>query len=75
MGDRYIVFGTDDGQPLYAVCHERAITAQPGDVVIITGKVKPKAAFTQAGTDEKGAQLLMQQPCYIEVEKIETARR
>jgi len=75
LGERLVVISaTDDGRPLYVVCKENKVTAQPGDVVVITGRIKQKAGSpTETGLDVKGAQLLMAQPYYIEVEKIETA--
>ena len=74
MGDRLLVVSTDNGRPLYAVCSEKTATAHEGDVVIIKGKIKTRnGSTTVTGLDEKGSQLLMTQPYYIEVEKIETA--
>jgi len=73
VGDRLIVVSTDNGRPLY-VCSDQAVTAHPGETVVITGKIKQKGGKIAAtGVDEKGAQLLMQQPYYIEVQKIEMA--
>jgi len=74
MGDRLIEVGNDGGRPIYAVVNDKSVTAHPGDQVIITGKLQSREGFTpETGVDEKGAQLLMKQPYYIEVQKIEVA--
>src|SRR5439155_12576166 len=72
-GDRLLVVDTANGRPLY-VCSEQAFSAKPGDVIVITGKIKQKAgSSTETGLDVKGSQLLMQQPYYIEVQRVEIA--
>jgi len=74
MGDRLIEIGNEGGHPIYAVVKEKTATAHPGDQVIITGKLQSREGFTpETGVDEQGAQLLMKQPYYIEVQKIEVA--
>ena len=76
MGERLIEVSNDDGRPIYAVCGDNTVAARPGDPVIITGKLQTRAGFTpETGVDEKGAQLLVKQPYYIEVQKIEVSPR
>jgi len=75
-GDRMYVVNSENGRPLYVVTSEPQPSAlKEGDTVLITGKITQRGGtVTQSGLDEKGAQLLMQQPYYIQVEKIETAK-
>jgi uncharacterized protein (TIGR02271 family) len=74
-GDRFvIVSANNESRPLYAVCKEQSSALQPGDTVMITGTIRQKLVSpTETGPEVKGAQRLLSQPYYIEVEKIETA--
>jgi hypothetical protein len=74
-GDRVYEVTSDGGRPLYVVTEQPAASAlHEGDTVIITGKITQRGGtVTQSGLEEKGAQVLMQQPYYIQVQKIETA--
>jgi uncharacterized protein (TIGR02271 family) len=72
-GDRLYEISSDNGRPFYVVTEQPAPNAlHEGDTVLITGKVKERGA-TVTGLNEEGSKVLMQQPYYIEVQKIETA--
>lgn len=74
-GDRVYEVTSDNGRPLYVVTTEPPPSAlKEGDTVLITGKIKQRGGkITETGINEEGSKVLMQQPFYIEVQKIETA--
>jgi uncharacterized protein (TIGR02271 family) len=75
-GDRvYEVTSGNNGRPLYVVTEQpEQNQLKEGDTVLITGKIKQRGGkITVSGVNEEGSKVLMQQPYYIEVQKIETA--
>jgi uncharacterized protein (TIGR02271 family) len=74
IGDRLLVLNTGSGQNIYAVCNEQTNPAKTGDVVNITGTIKP-AGGTDTGLSGEAAQEIASKPFYIEAQKIETSNQ